>query len=440
MKQKIREWFTHNLLLKIVALVFAVLLWLSFSVAEDPVKTESFSIPIAVEHLEEFRSENHYIELDGEKDLSDLKTTVYIQARRSDMEEIQSKDINSIIRAYVDVYEVDENTTNRLIIHYEIIDKSYARKIEFYDLKNKSYFEANVDDSTTKEIEVRYDIQGSPEDGYIYIRDDEDIQVTPEVITLTGPSSQIEDIAYGKVTIRVDDATANVSKKSNIVLYNTKDEVVSYSRDTILVSINEASVFVPVYAVKTVPIQAGLTGSVQEGYEYGKDIALSVTEMQIYGPESTINKVSSISLPKVDLSELTSSFQQTYDLAELLTDLYPQGDVRLYEESEKSTQLTFTVGKQESKTFEIDTSKITVYGNRTGWSSAFTGSTFKVEVVGLRDNIRNFDPDSLIMSVRLKDGDFTVGKHQVQVDISGLGSVSLKNSAVTVEMEMKQGS
>lgn len=437
MKEKIKTWLTHNLLYKIIALVIAILLWLTFSVSEDPMGTEDFTVPVAVEHLEEFRNQNHYIELDGEEDLSNLKLQVYVKARKSVLDVLKTKDPSTFMRAYVDVYELENSSMDRLMIHYEITDRSYVNKFQFNELRNKSYYEVDIDESISKEIEVRYDIQGSPAEGYMFIADDSDIQVNPEVITLTGPANQLEDIAYGKVTIRVDQAAANMNKKSNIVLYNNNDEIVSYSRDTIWSSVSEASVFVPIYATKTVPVQASLVGTVPEGYEYGKDTKLSVTEIQIYGPESTINKVNSIMLPAVDLSQLKENYQETYDLNEVLKDLYPKGDVKLREDSEQSTELTFSVAKQVSKAIEVDTSQISVYGQKTGWDMSFTSTTLSFEIVGIETNVENFDPSAISLSIRLTEGDHVTGRHRVQVDITGLGNVSLKNGTVTVDIEMK---
>ena len=391
MKERIKTWVTHNLLYKIIALVIAILLWLTFSVSEDPMGTEDFTIPVTVEHLDEFRNQNHYIELDGEEDLSNLKLQVYIKARKSVLEVLKTKDATSFMRAYVDVYELEDSSVNRLMIHYEITDLNYINKFQFNELRNKSYYEVDIDESISKEIEVRYDIQGTPMEGYIFLQEDPAILVTPDVITITGPANQIEEIAYGKVTIRVDQTTANVSKKSNIVLYNGNDEIVSYSRDIIWASVSEAGVFVPIYATKTVPVQASLVGSVPDGYEYGKDTQLSVAEIQIYGPESTINKVNSIILPSVDLSQLTENYQKTYDFNEVLAELYPKGDVKLREGSEQSTELTFSVEKQVSKSITVDTSQISLYGQKEGWNVFFTNTSISFDIVGIQENIDNFD-------------------------------------------------
>ena len=440
MKQKLKQWVTHNLLLKIIALILAILTWLVFYSSEDPIVQESFNVPVEIEHLDEFKSQGHYIAIDGNEDLDNLEVRVYLSARSSVIEKLRARDVESFLRAYVDVYELQDSSVERLMLHYEFTDVLVENKCKFYDLKNTSYLEVKLDESATKEIEVRYEITGSPEEGYLYIKDDENIQISPEFITLTGPSNQLSEIAYGKVVIRVEGATANVNKKGDIVLYDANDNVITYSRDVIRVPISEASVFVPIYMTKTVALQTYLEGSVPEGYEYGKDVALSVAKIDIYGPESALNKISSIPLPTVDMSSLTSNYKQTYNLHDVLKGLYSHGEVKLTEDSEEEVTMTFTVGRQETKTLQADTSSITIYGKKNGWNVAFTSDKLPIELVGLKDNLREFDLSGLKMSIRLKDEDYTAGKHVIEVSVSGLGNVSLKNEKLTVEVEITAAS
>ncbi len=426
MKERIKRWFTHNILLKLVALSMAILTWLVFYSSEDPIITAYFDVPVEVVNLEEYNGQGHYIAFENENDINNLVLEVSVKGRTSVIEQLRTMDPASFIRAYVDVYEADESGVDRLMIHYEDISRDTSLRFEFNELKNKSYYDVVVDNSITKEIEVRYEITGTPEDGYMYLKNDEDIQISPEVITLTGPSNQLEKIEYGKVTIRVADDSANINKKGDIVLHEADGDVVKYSRDVVRASISEASVFVPIYMKKTVRIQPQVIGEVPAGYEYGGDIALSRNEVEIYGPESELNRIKSIALPGIDVSEMTRDYKETIDLQALLQELY-KGKVRIVNEEEFTTELTFSIGRQESRSYEIATSQIGITGNRNDWSIVFTADTVKLEVMGLPKNFEGFDPSMLTMNISLKDEDFMVGKHNVNVQVTGLEKLSLKS-------------
>lgn len=439
MKEKIKHWLTHNILLKMVALVLAILTWMAFYSGEDPIIPASFKVPVEVVHLDEFKSQGHYIAIEGEEDLDDLMVEVFIQARTSVIEQLRVKDPASFIYAYVDVYELENGNVERLMIHYEDVNATPRLKFDFYDLKNTSYFDVDVDNSTTKEIEVRYEISGKPEDGYMYLADDENIKITPEVITLTGPSNQLEKIEYGKVTIRIADANANVIKSGDIVLHEADGDVVRYSRDVIRSSISEASVFVPIYMKKEVGVQPYLNGQPPAGYEYGKDATVSHAKVEIFGPESVVNRINNIALPTVDLSTITAKYQATIDLNELLQELY-KGEVRIVNDEMSTVDLTFTVEEQLTRSYEISTSEVTVSGNRNDWSVNFAEDTFTLEVVGLEKNLDEFDPKAIKLSVRLQDSDFVAGKHAVNVSVTELGDVNLKADALKLDMVFAKAS
>ncbi len=427
MKERLKRWFTHNILLKLVALSMAILTWLVFYSSEDPIIAAYFDVPVDVVNIEEFNSQGHYIAFEDEKDTDDLVLEVSVKARTSVIERLRNMEPTSFIRAYVDVYEADGSGMDRLMIHYEDISRDSSLRFEFNELKNKTYYDVVVDNSITKEIEVRYEITGTPEDGYMYLKDDADIQISPEVITLTGPSNQLDKIEYGKVTIRLADASANINKKGDIVLHEADGDVVNYSRDVVRASISEASVFVPIYMKKTVKIQPQVIGTVPAGYEYGKDIALSRSEVEIYGPESVMNRIKNIALPGVDVSEMTQDYKETIDLQALLQEMY-KGDVRIVDEEANTTVLTFSIGKQESRSYEITTSLDWISGNRNDWNVNFTNETIKLEVVGLPENLDSFDPSMLTITILLKEEDFVAGKHNVNVQVTGLENLNLKSN------------
>lgn len=429
MKEKVKRWLTHNVLLKAVALTLAILTWLVFYSSEDPIIAAYFDLPVEVVNLEEFNRQGHYIAIEDEKNLDNLTLQVSIKARTSVIERMRTMDPTAFIRVFVDVYEIDESGVDRLMVHYEDTSRDPSLRFEFNELKNKSYYDVVVDNSVTKEIEVRYEISGTPEEGYMYLEDDSNIQISPEVITLTGPSNQLENIEYGKVTIRVAGANANINKKGDIVLHEADGDVVKYSRDVIRASVSEGSVFVPIYMKKLVKIQPYVPGVAPEGYEYGRDVSLSVSEVEIFGPESVVNRISSIALPAVDISEMTQNYKETIDLNALLQELY-KGEVRIVDEEKSTTELTFSIVKQESRIFEFDTSKDWITGNQNDWEISFVDEVIYVEVVGLPSDLSAVDPENITLSIALKEEDFVQGRHEVSIKVGGLENLTLKSDPV----------
>ena len=61
----------------------------------------------------------------------------------------------------------------------------------------------------------------------------------------------------------------------------------------------------------------------------------------------------------------------------------------------------------------------------------------KLEIVGLPKNYEGFDPSMLTLNISLKDEDFMVGKHNVNVQVTGLEKLNLK-SPLTVELNFSK--
>ena len=212
-------------------------------------------------------------------------------------------------------------------------------------------------------------------------------------------------------------------------MHEADGDVVNYSRDVIRTSISEGSVFVPIYMKKNVKIQPYISETAPLGYEYGEDVKLSVSEVEIFGPESVVNRINNIALPAVDISEMTENYKETIDLTALLKNLY-KGEVGIVDEEQSTTELTFSIVKQESRIFEFATSKDWISGNQNDWEVSFVDEVIQVEVVGLPENLNEFDPENITLSISLQEADFISGRHDVSVKVGGLGKLTLKSEPI----------
>lgn len=432
MKNFIQKWILHNLPFKILAIVLAMVLWLLFSNMEDPIITTSFTVPVEVEHLSEFQKQNRYVEIEGEDDPGNITLDVYLRARGSVIESLRNRSVSSFLSAYIDLYELNTSESSRLIIHYNL---SPAVRADLYTLRNQSYFTVQVEETMSREIPVTYQILGTPADGYLYLSDDDDIQVNPSRLTVTGPQSQVELIDHGYVTIRVDGASANVNKVGAISLMNEANELADIDASMITTSVGEVSVFVPIYTRKTVGIQPYLSGKVADGYEYTGNLSTDIDSVEIFGQESTLNKISSIALPEIDLSQITGSYTITYPIQDILDDAYGDNVVRPMAGNPDSVTVTFSVEEQRRETFSVKTSDITITGINQEFSDryefVFNTQEVELELYGLSANLEEYDPANLKVALRLKEGDLTEGIHTLPLEITGLGALKCDGANVS---------
>lgn len=439
MKDFVSKWILHNLGYKVVALVAAVVIWLMFSNMDDPIRTYSTEINVEVLHQEEYKELGRYLEIEGVDDFSNLTIEVYMRGRNSEVESLRNRAASSFLRAYVDLYELESTDANRLIIHYEIIDPSIHA--ELYEIRNKSYLSCMIEENVTIEIPVECIINGNPSAGYMYVKDDPNIVITPSTISLSGPANQISQFAKAQVTISVDKADANVNKSGRVILKNAAGETISYSRDVIWTSVSEATVFVPIYTFKTVTLQPYLTGSCPEGYEYVGDLSLSRSDVTIYGPESVLNKIYSLNLPDIEMAGITEAYEEEFSIRKILDELYGEGNVRLLDEEEDAVTINFTVEKQEETILTINTDSITVYGLNADTRIVFASQYLDITLYGLKDEISSFDPASMSVVLRLTSANKEPGTYVVSLEVNGLGELQYRpitTEVVIIEAEEDQ--
>ena len=430
MKKFVQKWILHNLHYKIIALVIAIFVWILFTNSNDPITTYSFDTQVNVLHQEEYEEQGRYVEIEGTDDFSTLSVEVYVRARRSVGETLRNRAVSSFLNVYVDLFELESSDSNRLILHYEFSDSSV--NAELYSIRNRSYLTVDVEENITIEVPVEYTITGTPANGYIYVMDDPNIVVTPSTISLTGPANQLEAVDHAQITVSVSEASANVNKTGRLVLQDENGASVTYSRDVIWSSVSEASVFIPIYTYKTVMIQPYLVGSAPSGYEYLKDIKLDVDQVSIYGPESVLNKIYNVSLPAIQLSEVTGAYEEVFTLQNVLNDLYGDDVVKLVEGQPQTVTVNFTVEQQVERVVTIATSSINVNGLPENLKLTFSSEYIDITLYGLQAEMDAFDESALTVTLRLTNMNKTAGTHTVALEVGGLGDLQYK--AVTTQI------
>lgn len=432
MKQFFRKWVLNNLAYKIVALLIAFVIWVMFTYSDDPIKTYTVDVNVGVLHLEEYLEQGRFVQIDGKDDLSNLREQVTIRARSTVIEGLRNRVTSNYMNVYVDLYELENSDANRLLLHYEISDP--LLQVEFASYKNKTYLPVEVEENISLEIPIEYVITGIPEEGYLYVKDDPEINVSPSTMVITGPQTQIEGIHHAQVTISVSGASANVNKNGQIILKDENDRTLTYSRDAFQVSTTEAYVFVPIYASKTVSLQPYLSGSPVTGYEYMGDVALSVSSVKIYGAESVINKVNSISLPDIDLAQVKGEHTETFDIQKVLDDLYGVGSVNLMDGEVDTVEVAFTVGEQISQIVTVPVSSFVVYGLGSDLMVSYDVESVDVSIFGLPEMLDAFDPATMTVSLRLTSAQKTPGSYTVALEVGGLGGLQYRAVSVKVNV------
>ena len=150
-----KEKLTHNLDLKILALVFAVILWLIVVNIDDPVKSVQFSgVEVQILHASELEKQGLCYEVADNTNIVD----VTVSGRRSIVEEISEENIT----ATADMKDL--TSMNTISIHVS----SNKSPNDLDSIKSSSEnVKLNIEELLTISKRIQVETSGTPEDGYI---------------------------------------------------------------------------------------------------------------------------------------------------------------------------------------------------------------------------------------------------------------------------------
>ncbi|MBS7262492.1 MAG: hypothetical protein KIG36_02670 [Eubacteriales bacterium] len=298
----IHKMLMHNIVLKIVALVLAVLAW-SFIVAEtDPVVKKSYTDVGVILTGTEQLLENGYI-LKDETDAVRKRTgTVYLDINFNTALHTDASDIQIIC----DVSEVASPGSNRVRL------KAQSAKGTVLSV-SPEYLTLEFDRYAETEVPVSYICSGT-------LADDKAIDtpmLSVSTIKLGGPEEYIRNVVRADVEIDLSHINARMFPAAlPFVLRDLSGVAVTVPN---IVRYNTAvTVFMNVYAKKTVPIDVTPNlanyGKLAEGFEI-TDVSLYPKKVTIIGEEEIVSSVGNINLKDyIDLAGQSRTVSGSYAL------------------------------------------------------------------------------------------------------------------------------
>ena len=438
MKEKFINLFIKNWHWKILALVAACLFWYAYMNIQDPVTSETINgIKVKVLNYDEFLAKGNNVEFDDRSlDFNNLTLNVTVRGRSSLLANlVEQKD--RAFNVWIDLYELSEDD-DRLSIHYEFAQTYRAayNNVQFVSLYNQSYYAVNVDEDVSKTVPLEYQIVGSPAEGYTYIENDPNTMLTPTEITITGSQADLAEVESAQIMVSVEGLKANVALSEPIMYYDTDGSRI-YLSSTVSTSADAATLYIPIYQVKTVPFEVRFTGEAQDGYLYQNDASLSTDAVVVYGQESDLKDIDVISLP-IDLNQYTGAATEVFNVDDVLASLYSNGEVQYYSGS-KTVRVSFTVAEVLEQEITVPNSQIVVHGLPEGWSLSFVDDGLTFAVRGTQSQLSALADQVALITVTVSAAGPKAGRQELVATIAlpkGPGAQLVENSVpIMVELE-----
>ncbi len=406
MRKRILQGLTRNIGLKVLALAFAIVLWLAVVNINDPQQTRTYTVKVSVENADVLAEEGKYYEVSGGRDT----VTFRVSAKRSVHEDLS----NSDFKATADLSRLEEETR----VPVEITATRHASQLT---IANRSYYlYVSVGSTLSNKFVITPVVNGEPGEGFAV----GGVSVEPNVVTVSGPEEVVSRISQVTATCGVSGMSGDIVE--SVVPLLLDENGFEIPQNDLTLSVATVDVKVDMKTLRTVPIEVAAGGTLPEGL-YLDHIEAEPSSLEIIGEASAVNEVTSIAIPAsaVNLSTVTDDTDLTVDVSSYL----PEG-VAVYGGNSRVT-LHVVLEQPVTETVTLPASQIVISNVPSGLTASVTDTQIEVRLTGYASEIASLDLSTLAGVV---DGtNLTEGTNTAKVTVNVNARITAEADTVTVE-------
>ena len=391
-----RAWkvITNNFGLKLLAALFALILWLVVVNIDDPKISQRFSTSVVIENAEYLTNQGKYFEV-----LDDTNTIVFtVTAKRSYIEKLSNTDFKAV--ANMENAAID-NESGMGKVPIEVTALRYSSLVTIS--KATQNLEIALDNLAQDQFIVGVETTGTLPDGCAL----GEVTVRPNLLKVSGPESVVSRIDHVTASIDVTNMTADVVASVIPVLYDSDGNVID--KNDLTLNMSTVTVTVRILDIKDVALIFNVTGTPADGYAY-MDMEYEPKTIAIKGTASALNNVTALNIPEsaLDISGARSDITQVVDVTEYLPD-----GVTVADQAQAKVTVTVHIAQLSTKVVNIFPSSIRVLNLPEGYKLSFDTSVIRVNVSGIAANLAALDTNSIVASIDA--GQLTPGTHEVEL-------------------------
>lgn len=418
MFQKIGKKLMNNLGLKILAVLFAVILWEVVVNIDDPNQTRVYTTSVSLEN------KSYITDMGKWADYLDGKNTVTfsVYAKRS----IHQNLSNSNFTATADAQKVeyDEQTgTYRVPVTISCNRNSSSVTVTTKEL----YIDLELDDLASEQFPIKTDTTGTVADGCAL----GDVEITDtNVMKVSGPATVVSQIETVVATIDVDGMSSDITDRVSPALYDADGNAVDTTKLTL--SVSTVNINAQILNTKDVELEFLTTGTPAEGYRAG-EITYTPQTVRIKGEAAVLNMINKITIPAevLDLTDVTADIEKTVDISTYL----PSG-TSLVISSDARIDVIVGVEAEKTRTLRIPVANLSVVGQTSDETIQYDADTVMLTVTGRMSLIDALDEAAVTGSIDVTD--LRAGTHSVLAEFDlDADDYTFAETYVTLTIEEK---
>ena len=268
---------THNLGLKILALVFSIGLWFVVNNITDPAIEKTFTnVPVEITNADKVTSEGKVYEVLDETDVVNVR----VVGKKSIVSYITKDDI----KAVADLSELTFMNT----VGIKVSSTKNNSELDF--ITSIDNLKLSIEDMKKVQMIINTSTSGTPADGYVVGT------VTPSqnVVRLSGPESVIDQIDHVEAIANIAGYSTDINSSVELKLCDVEGNEIK--SNSVKMNISTINVAVTILATKEVPVNFVVQGEPANGYVVRSEMVSVPETVTIAGRKSVLESISEISV------------------------------------------------------------------------------------------------------------------------------------------------
>lgn len=271
------NFFRHNLSLKIVSIIAAIVIWAAVRMQTDPIVEQRMAISVSPIRVPEGMAVIR---------VTPPEISLTVRGRSS----VLSRDLESMIRLTVDLSAGEIGVRSMPVgVGY----KPQGLEIVRWDRK---MVQVELDSVITEKRAVQANTRGRTAEGFVA----RGWQVQPNEVTVTGPGADVRRVVEVVAVIDISEKSSTIKRQ---IEPQARDEN-NVQVENVRIEPSKVTVTIPIESVdtRTVPIKP-VIGPVPQGYEL-VSVTRSPNTVTISGRPEQLARVQALDTARVDISDL----------------------------------------------------------------------------------------------------------------------------------------
>ena len=238
-------------------------------------------------------------------------------------------------------------------------------------------------------------------DGYILYGTD----VSKETVTLSGPSSELSEVEICTAEVTHNgDLTDSVTLDTPLRFYTRSGKEIKFDYTTL--ETESVEVTLQVYKIATLPVTVSFINAPRDFDSSVLSYALSKKTLNVAGPETQIDRLSSLSIGTIDLS--TFALNKVYEMPiELPTGIHLLDNL-------SSITVSFDSSRLETKTMNLPAACVQVVNLPSTYTlTVETERLMNVTLCGPSGSLEALTPEQVVIEIDADDFSVALGQQNI---------------------------